>query len=83
MAEAEGKERRREEITIFFNDQRMVLPKATWTGAELREYLKVPPENRLYKEEPGVKPDLLITPEMTITLKNGDKLYDLPPGVKG
>jgi hypothetical protein len=78
-----GIERGREEVVIFFNDQRIVAPKKTWTGAELREFLKVPPENRLYKEEPGKHPDTLITPEMTVELKNGDKFYDLPPGIRG
>jgi len=73
----------REEVVIFFNDQKMVLPKKTWTGAELREYLKVPAQNRLYREVPGPRQDELITPETTITLKNGDKLYDLPPGIRG
>jgi len=73
----------REEVTIFFNDQRVVAPKKVWTGAELCDFLKVPSGNRLFREEPGKQPDTLITPEMTIELKNGDKLYDLPPAVRG
>jgi len=79
---AEG-EKGREEVTIFFNDERVVAPKKTWTGTELREFLKVPSENRLFREEPGRQPDTLITPEMTVELKNGDKFYDLPPAVRG
>jgi hypothetical protein len=73
----------RKEVVVFFNDQRIVAPKETWTGAELRDFFKVPSQNRLYKEEPGKHPDTLITPEMTVHLKNGDKFYDLPPGIKG
>jgi hypothetical protein len=70
-------------IVIFFNDEQIRAPKDTWTGQELREFLGVPSENRLYKEEPGAHPDILITPEMSIQIKNGDKFYDLPPGIKG
>ena len=76
-------EKGREEVVIFFNDQKTVLPKKTWKGAELSGYLKVPTQNRLYREVPGPRPDELITPEMTVALKNGDKLYDLPPGIRG
>jgi len=73
----------RKEVTIFFNDQRVVAPKKDWTGAELREFLKVPSENKLFREELGEHPDTLITPEMAVELKNGDKFYDLPPAVRG
>jgi len=78
-----SEEKGREEVVIFFNDEKIVAPKKTWTGAELREFLKVPAQNRLYREVPGQRPDELITPEMTVELKNGDKLYDLPPGIRG
>lgn len=70
-------------IVIFFNDEQLRAPKDTWTGQEFREFLGVPSENRLYKEEPGSHPDTLITPEMPIHIKNGDKFYDLPLGIKG
>jgi len=76
-------EKEKEKVRIFFNDQPLFAPKERWTGAEFREFLKVPSENRLYKDEPGERPDTLITPEMTLELKNGDKFYDLPPGIKG
>ena len=81
MEKVEAKER--QEVVIFFNDQRVVAPKKEWTGAELREFLKVPTQNRLFREEPGRHPDTLITPEMMVELKNGDKFYDLPPAVRG
>ena len=71
------------EVVVFFNDQRTVAPKKLWTGTELIEFFKVPSGNRLFKEEPGRHPDTSITPDMQVELKNGDKFYDLPPGVRG
>ena len=77
-------ERQKKGIRIFFNDNPVFAPKDTWTGAELREFFKVPPQNQLYKETPGkAHPDLPIKPEETIVLKPGDKFYDLPPGTVG
>ena len=71
-------------IRIFFNDKPLFAPKDTWTGAELREFFKVPLQYQLYKETPGkAHPDLLIKPEETIVIKPGDKFYDLPPGTVG
>ena len=79
----EIKEKGRDEIKVHFNEELISLPKVGWNGAELRDFLKVPVQNRLFLEEPGKHPDILITTEMTVTLKNGDKLYDLPPGIRG
>lgn len=73
----------KEEIKVHFNGDLITLPKSVWNGSELRDFLKVPTENRLFLEEPGKHPDTLITPDTTVTLKNGDKLYDLPPGIRG
>jgi len=82
--EKENRGKGREEVIVFFNDERVVAPTDTMTGAELKDFFKVPTENKLYKEEPGeAHPDTLITNDMTVHLKNGDKFYDLPPGVVG
>ena len=79
----ETKKKGKKEIKVHFNEELVTLPKAVWNGAELRDFLKVPAQNKLFLEEPGKHPDTLIAPEMTVTLKNGDKLYDLPPGIRG
>ena len=79
MNENEG----REEVVVFFNKQKVVAPKPVMSGAELRALFKVPNENKLFREEHGKRPDTLITPEMTVELKNGDMFYDLPPGKVG
>lgn len=79
----EEKQKTAHEVVVFFDEERIVLPKTTWTGAELRAFFKVPSGNSLFQEVPGKHPDTLITPEMNIEVKNGDKFYDLPPGVKG
>jgi len=77
-------EKEKEETVIFFNKEKYVAPKDTMTGAELREFFKVPPENKLFKETPGkAHPDILIKTEDIVQLKNGDKFYDLPPGIVG
>lgn len=83
MTEATVQEEKKEGVVVFFNKQRMVAPKETMTGAELREFFKVPTENKLFKEEPGKAADTVITPDMIVDLKNGDKFYDLPPGRVG
>jgi len=71
-------------VVVFFNKKRFEAPKDTMTGKELRALFGVPAQNKLYKEEPG-KPheDTLITDEMAVHLKNGDRFYDVPPGIGG
>ena len=76
-------ERKREEVTIFINDERRVAPKPVMTGAEIKALGNIPQQSRLFKEEPGVHPDKLISDSESVELKNGDKFYDLPPGVVG
>jgi len=82
MAEVET-QKAREEVNAFFNGDRTVLPKSEWKGAELRQFFGVPSQNQLFKEEPGKQPDTLVKPEDDLTVKNGDKFFDLPVGVKG
>jgi len=79
VVETEGKHG----IVVFFNKEKFVAPKETMTGGELRELFRVPSENKLFREEHGHGPDTLITPDMAVHLKNGDKFYDLPPGKVG
>jgi len=81
--QAEIKEPKREEVTIFINDERKVAPKTAMTGAEIKALGNIPIQNRLFKEEPGIHPDKPIADNETVQLKNGDKFYDLPPGVVG
>lgn len=76
--------KKKEGVVVFFNKQKFVAPKEVMSGSELRQFFGVPAENKLYKEVPGeAHPDKLITPEMEVQLKNGDKFYDLPPGKVG
>jgi len=72
-------------IRIFFNDEKepKFAPKEEMTGAELKEFGNIPLENSLFKEEPGSHPDTQIGDDEVIHLKNGDKFYDLPPGIVG
>ena len=79
----EQAQKAKQEVVVFFNEEKVILPKSDWTGTELREFLKVLADNKLFKEEPGKHPDLLVTPETNVSVKNGDKFYDLPPGIKG
>ena len=70
-------------VTIFINDVRHVAPEEEMTGAEIKEFGDIPPENRLFKEEPGSHPDTPIPDATVVHLKNGDKFYDLPSGIAG
>ena len=83
MTAEQSEKKVRQEVTAFFNGDRIVLPKDDWTGPELREFFGVPSQNQLFKEEPGKHPDTVINPDTEIKVKNGDKFYDLPAGVKG
>jgi hypothetical protein len=80
-------EGQRKEVRIFFNEEPIIAPKEFWTGAELREFLNVRTEwgmfAFLYKEEPGKPVDTLISPDTSVRLKDGDKFYDIPMGIKG
>lgn len=82
-----AEEEEKKKVRIFFNEEPVFAPKEIWTGAELREFLKVRTEwgmfAFLYKEEPGKPVDTLISPKMTVRLKDGDKFYDIPLGIKG
>ena len=83
MTIEQSEKRAKQEVTAFFNGDRIVLPKDDWTGAELRQFFDVPSQNQLFKEEPGQHADMVINPDTKIKVKNGDKFYDLPAGVKG
>jgi hypothetical protein len=83
MSQTTESKKAKEQVVAFFNDDKIVLPKAEWLGSELREFLGVPTQNKLFKEEPGRHEDTLIDPATNVSVKNGDKFYDLPVGVKG
>lgn len=83
MSNTTASQKAKEKVNAFFNDERIVLPKEDWTGAELRQFFGVPAQNQLFKEEPGKHQDTLVAPEANITVKDGYKFYDLPVGVKG
>lgn len=68
---------------IFINETGYKAPKEEMTGAELKTLGGISPGNKLFKEEPGGHPDLHISDSTVVKLKNGDKFYDLPPGVVG
>jgi len=68
---------------IFVNRDAFKAPKEEMTGFELKQLAGIPGGNKLFREEPGSHPDIPIGDETVVTLKNGDKFYDLPPGVVG
>ena len=81
-----AQEKEEKKIHIYFNEQEVIAPKETWTGKELRDFLMAQTDWTfawLYKELPGKIVDTLIRPDMTVTLKDGDRFYDLPPAIKG
>ena len=83
MSNTTESQKTKEDVIAFFNGDRTVLPKSEWKGAELRQFFDVPSQNQLFKEERGKNPDTLVKPEDDLTVKNGDKFFDLPVGVKG
>jgi hypothetical protein len=68
---------------IFINGKPHKAPKDEMTGAELKVLGGIADGNKLFKEEPGSHPDTPIADSASVVLKNGDKFYDLPPGVVG
>jgi hypothetical protein len=68
---------------IFINKKPFKAPKEQMTGLELKDLGGIPHGNKLFHEEPGSHPDTAVGDATAITLKNGDKFYDLPPGVVG
>ena len=76
-------EKHQHRIRIFINDEGVFAPKEEMTGAEIKALGDIPPENGLYKEEPGSHPDTPISDDTVVHLKSGDKFYDLPSGIAG
>jgi hypothetical protein len=70
-------------IRIFINDQPYFVTQPTMTGAEIKKLGNIPMENWLFKEEPGVHPDVRIADDQVVELKPGLKFYDLPPAQRG
>jgi hypothetical protein len=70
-------------VVIFINDQRHQAPRPALTGAEIKGLGGIPPENRLFREVPGPRDDIPVADDEVVELRNGDRFYDLPPGVHG
>lgn len=68
---------------IFINNNPFKAPKEEMTGLELKQLGGISMGNKLFQEEPGSHPDTPISDDTVVNLKNGDKFYDLPPGVVG
>jgi hypothetical protein len=68
---------------IFINKNPIKAPKEEMTGLELKQLGGIPRGNKLFREEPGSHADTPISDDTVVSLKNGDKFYDLPPGVVG
>lgn len=68
---------------ILINKTPFEAPKEEMSGAELKQLGGIPAGNKLFKEEPGPEPDRPIGDDVVVRLRDGDKFYDLPPGVVG
>jgi hypothetical protein len=70
-------------IQIIINKKHFTAPASQMTGSDIKALAGIPGSNKLFKEEPGKKPDRVVGDNETIVLENGDHFYDLPPGVVG
>lgn len=70
-------------VKIQINKTHYEAPSPDMTGAQLKALGAVVAGNKLFKESPGKDPDQLINDVDTVHLHNGDRFYDLPPGVVG
>jgi hypothetical protein len=70
-------------INVQINKQHYEAQSESMTGAELKTLASIPPGNKLFKEMPGKEPDQVVGDSDRVQLHNGDKFYDLPPGVVG
>lgn len=68
---------------IKINKEHYDAPSAQMTGTQLKALASIPAGNKLFQESPGKEPDRLIGDSVTVDLHNGDRFYDLPPGVVG
>ncbi len=71
------------EVNIQINKQHYKAPSDSMTGAELKALASIPAGNKLFREMPGKDPDQVVGDTERIELHNGDRFYDLPPGVVG
>lgn len=71
------------DVKIQINKTHYEVPSSQMTGAQLKALASLPAGNKLFKESPGKDPDTLIGDGETVDLHNGDRFYDLPPGVVG
>lgn len=67
-------------INIVVNDTHLKLDSDAVTGAELKQLANVPAANLLFRDLPGQQEDPAVTDTETITVKSGDRFYDMPQG---
>jgi hypothetical protein len=70
-------------LKIKINKEHYTAPTEEITGSALKALASIPSGNKLFKEEPGKQPDRVIGDAEVVRLHNGDRFYDLPPGVVG
>jgi hypothetical protein len=68
---------------IQINKTHYDAPSMEMTGAALKGLGSIPAGNKLFQESPGHDPDRVINDADVVLLHNGDRFYDLPPGVVG
>lgn len=67
-------------INIIVNDTHLKLDSDTATGAELKQLADVPAANLLFRDLPGHQEDPPVADDDAITVKSGDRFYDMPQG---
>lgn len=79
------KEQSSNKVVVFFNDEKRELEGHEHTGASLYTAFGVPAVNKLFRDVKNPHdPDELIPNDSTvITVKSGDRFYDMPPGTVG
>lgn len=65
---------------ILINNHHYKLEADTVTGLELKQLAGIPSENMLFREARGHGDDEPIDDHATITVRDGDRFYDMPPG---
>jgi hypothetical protein len=70
-------------VKIQINKTHYEAASSDMTGLQLKALASIPAGNKLFKESPGKEPDQLIGDGDVVPLHNGDRFYDLPPGVVG
>jgi hypothetical protein len=72
-----------ETTSIHIDKKQFHAPRSNMTGLELKQLAGTDPAFRLFRQTPGNDPDVPISDNETIALKNGDHFYSLPIGRVG